>query len=120
MDLIQGEKVFIVDEMERSLHPVLMRKLIELFFKYSNNISTQLIFTTHESTLMDQELLRRDEIWMVEKNTKGVSSLSRLDEKFNLRFDKELETSYLKGLFGATPNLSDETAIQGLKGLLTR
>jgi AAA15 family ATPase/GTPase len=120
LDLIQGKKVFIVDEMERSLHPVLMRKLIELFFKYSNNISTQLIFTTHESTLMDQELLRRDEIWMVEKNTEGVSSLSRLDEKFNLRFDKELEKSYLKGLFGATPNLSDETAIQELRGLLAK
>lgn len=53
--------------MERSLHPALMRKLIELFFKYSNTISTQLIFTTHESTLMDQDLLRRDEIWLIEK-----------------------------------------------------
>ena len=119
LDLIQGEKVFIVDEMERSLHPVLMRKLIELFFKYSNNISTQLIFTTHESTLMDQELLRRDEIWLVGKDKDGVSSISRLDEKFNLRFDKELEKSYLKGLFGATPDLSEETAIQKLRELLT-
>ena len=120
LDLIQGEKVFVIDEMERSLHPALMRKLIELFFKYSNNISTQLIFTTHESTLMDQDLLRRDEIWLMEKNEKGVSSLSRLDETFNLRFDKELEKSYLKGLFGASPDLRDESAIQKLKTILTK
>ncbi len=120
LDLIQGEKVFVIDEMERSLHPTLMRKLIELFYKYSNNISTQLIFTTHESTLMDQDLLRRDEIWLMEKNEKGVSSLSRLDETFNLRFDKELEKSYLKGLFGASPVLRDESAIQKLKTILTK
>ena len=104
--------------MERSLHPALMRKLIELFFKYSNNISTQLIFTTHESTLMDQELLRRDEIWLIEKNEKGMSSLNRLDKKFNLRFDKELEKSYLKGLFGASPDFGSEDTILKLRKLL--
>jgi len=104
--------------MERSLHPTLMRKLIELFFKYSNNLSTQLIFTTHESTLMDQKLLRRDEIWLIEKDNEGVSSLSRLDEKFNLRFDKELERSYLKGLFGASPDFGSEDTILKIKSLL--
>ena len=118
LDLIQGDKVFVIDEMERSLHPALMRKLIELFFKYSNNISTQLIFTTHESTLMDQDLLRRDEIWLIEKNGDGVSSLNRLDEKFSLRFDKELERSYLKGLFGASPNFGSDETILKLKTLL--
>ena len=107
-----------IDEMERSLHPALMRKLIELFFKYSNTISTQLIFTTHESTLMDQDLLRRDEIWLIEKNKEGVSSLNRLDERFNLRFDKELERSYLKGLFGASPDFGSESTILKLRTLL--
>lgn len=119
LDLIQGEKVFVIDEMERSLHPALMRKLLELFFKYSNDISTQLIFTTHESTLMDQDLLRRDEIWLIEKNKEGKSSLNRLDEKFNLRFDKELEKNYLKGLFGASPDFGSENAILKLRALLT-
>ena len=114
LDLIQGEKVFVIDEMERSLHPALMRKLIELFFKYSHNISTQLIFTTHESTLMDQNLFRRDEIWFMEKTNAGISSIIRLDEKFNLRFDKELEKNYLKGLFGAIPIFGDERNIERL------
>ena len=118
LDLIQGDKVFVIDEMERSLHPALMRKLIDLFFKYSNGICTQLIFTTHESTLMDQDLLRRDEIWLIEKTKQGISSLKRLDEKFSLRFDKELERSYLKGLFGAVPQFGQESAILKLRTLL--
>ncbi len=118
LDLIQGEKVFIIDEMERSLHPSLMRKLMYLFYKYSNTISTQLVFTTHESTLMDQDLLRRDEIWLMEKTKQGISSLDRLDEKFSLRFDKELERAYLKGLFGAVPQFGSENAILLLRRLL--
>ena len=119
LDLIQGEKVFVIDEMERSLHPNLMRNLLYLFFKYSNKITTQLIFTTHESTLMDQDLLRRDEIWLMEKERQGVSSLVRLDEKFSLRFDKELEKSYLKGLFGGVPHFQNENAILLLRRILS-
>ena len=67
---------------------------------------------------MDQELLRRDEIWLIEKNKDGVSSLNRLDEKFNLRFDKGLERSYLKGLFGASPDFGSEGTILKLRTLL--
>lgn len=67
LDLIQGEKVFIVDEMERSLHPSLIKQIILLFYKYSKDVSSQLIFTTHESSLMDQKIFRRDEIWLMKK-----------------------------------------------------
>ena len=119
LDLIQGEKVFVIDEMERSLHPNLMRKLLYLFYKYSNTITTQLIFTTHESTLMDQDLLRRDEIWLMEKNEQGVSSLERLDAKFSLRFDKELEKDYLKGAFGGVPQFKEENAILLLRRIIS-
>ena len=118
LDLIQGEKVFVIDEMERSLHPALMRKLMDLFFKYSHNISTQLVFTTHESTLLDQGLLRRDEIWLMEKTSSGVSSAERLDEKFSLRFDKELERNYLKGLFGSVPQFGSENTFLRLRSLI--
>jgi hypothetical protein len=55
----------------------------------------------------------------MEKNKEGVSSLTRLDEKFNLRFDKELERGYLKGIFGASPDFGSETAILKLRSLLT-
>ena len=67
LDLIQGGKVFVVDEMERSLHPSLIKQIILLFYKYSKDISSQLIFTTHESSLMDQTIFRRDEIWLMRK-----------------------------------------------------
>lgn len=120
LDLIQGEKVFVIDEMERSLHPALMRNLMDLFFKYSHDISTQLIFTTHESTLMDQDLLRRDEIWLMEKDKQGVSSIDRLDNKFSLRFDKELERDYLKGIFGAVPKFGPVNAILKLRALMNQ
>ena len=110
LDLIQGEKVFVIDEMERSLHPVLMKKLLSLFYKISKETNTQLIFTTHESTLLTQDLLRRDEIWLMEKEA-GISSFKRLDEKFSLRFDKELEKDYLKGCFGAIPIFAQNESI---------
>ncbi len=112
LDLIQGEKVFAIDEMERSLHPSLMRKFVDLFFHYSNKISSQLIFTTHESTLMNQNLFRRDEIWLMEKASNGISSFERLDKKFSPRFDKSLEKAYLKGLFGAVPIWGEEEMLK--------
>ena len=60
------------------------------------------------------------EIWLMEKTKEGVSSFCRLDEKFNLRFDKELERNYLKGLFGATPNFGSENAILLLRSFVNR
>lgn len=116
LDLIQGGKVFVIDEMERSLHPVLMKKLLNLFYEISNKTSTQLFFTTHESTLLTQELLRRDEIWLMDKSKEGISSFKRLDDKFNIRFDKELEKDYLKGLFGAIPKFeSNDNIIETIR-----
>ena len=56
----------------------------------------------------------------MEKTKKGVSSFSRLDEKFNLRFDKELERNYLKGLFGAIPNFGSDNAISLLRSFVKR
>lgn len=67
---------------------------------------------------MDQDLLRRDEIWLMEKTREGVSSFKRLDEKFSLRFDKELERTYLKGLFGGVPQFGNENTILKLRMLL--
>ena len=69
---------------------------------------------------MDQDILRRDEIWLMEKTKEGVSSFKRLDEKFNLRFDKELERNYLKGLFGATPDFGPESAMLKLRALIKK
>ena len=112
LDFIQGDKVFIIDEMERSLHPTLMIKLIELYFQYSEKMTTQLIFTTHNSSLMSYELLRSDEIWTVNKTEEGISAFSRFDETFNPRFDKILQPSYLKGDFKGIPKFDEEELLK--------
>lgn len=114
LDLIQGEKVFIVDEMERSLHPSLIKQIILLFYKYSKDVSSQLIFTTHESSLMDQKIFRRDEIWLMKKDNNGISSFGRMDNLYNVRFDKMLQNSYLNGEYGATPIFETEEEINKL------
>ena len=68
--------VFVVDELERSMHPILARKFIEFFLKVDDVAKSQLIFTTHESTLLDLELMRRDAIWFAEKDeARSLASL---------------------------------------------
>ncbi len=104
--LISNEKnkIYVIDELERSLHPKLTYRFLELFFEHLKENNTQLIFTTHESTIMDQELLRRDEIWFVERNKDNVSHLYSLD-RFKERYDKKLSKAYLEGRYGAVPVL---------------
>ena len=114
LDLIQGGKVFIVDEMERSLHPTLIQQIVNLFYKYSIGVSSQLIFTTHESSLMNQKIFRKDEIWLMRKNNNGISSFGRMDDLYDVRFDKMLQNSYLNGEYGATPTFETEEEISKL------
>lgn len=93
----------IIDEFDRSLHPKLTKKFFELFYKLNDSASkTQLIVTTHESTLLDQELLRRDEVWFVEKDKNGASNIFSLNQ-FKVRYDSKIEKAYLLGRYGAIP-----------------
>ena len=103
--------VFIVDELERSLHPKLTQHFLELFAELHREKKTQLIFTTHESSIMDQDLFRRDEIWFVERDADNNSSLYALD-RFKERYDKVLSKAYLEGRYGAIPVFSS-FAFQG-------
>lgn len=95
-------KVYVIDEIERSLHPKLTYRFIELFDQMHLSQKIQLIFTTHESAIMDQELFRRDEIWFVERDKENNSSIYSLD-KFKERYDKKLNKAYLEGRYGAIP-----------------
>ncbi len=106
-DLSTSNAVYVVDELDRRLHPLLSRYFVESFFKLRPPGSkSQLIFTTHESNLLDLSLLRRDEIWFVEKDGKGASHLSSLAE-FKVRPDLHIQKGYLNGRFGAIPFLGD-------------
>ena len=98
--------VYIIDEIERSLHPLLIRQLLE---EYLSNCSTetrsQLLLTTHNVMLMDQQLLRRDEMWVTERNKSGVSSLFSFSEYKDVRYDKDIRKSYLQGRMGGIPRI---------------
>lgn len=96
----------VIDEIDRSLHPGLLHKFISFFLDSAQNIKSQLIVTTHESSLLDLSLLRRDEAWFVEKNNHGESHIYSLEE-FQPRFDKEIRKAYLLGRYGAIPFISD-------------
>lgn len=106
MDLLKGDNVFIIDEMERSLHPNLMYDLIDLFITKAVNINSQLIIASHESSLLTQKLLRKDEVWFVVKDKYGSSKLHSLEE-YNIRFDKEIRKDYLLGRFKAIPKIGN-------------
>ncbi|OGV41921.1 MAG: hypothetical protein A2X46_17870 [Lentisphaerae bacterium GWF2_57_35] len=99
------EKVFVIDELDRSLHTLLTRSLVESFLSVRQSSSRgQLIFTTHDGLLLDQNLMRRDEVWFIDKNAQGASALSSLSD-FDVRYDKDIRKSYLQGRFGGIPNI---------------
>jgi hypothetical protein len=96
------DTVFVVDELERSLHPKLTEHFLKLFMEAHDGVRMQLIFTTHEDSIMDQELFRRDEIWFVERDAENASKIYSLD-RFKERYDKKLSKAYLEGRYGAIP-----------------
>jgi len=106
IDLIEGNNVFIIDEMERSLHPNLIYDIFDLFLDSTNSARSQLIVATHESSLLTQKLFRKDEIWFVVKNDSGASLLHSLED-YNIRFDKEIRKDYLLGRFKAIPRIGN-------------
>jgi len=97
-------RVLIVDEFDARLHPLLTRRMLQLFNDPATNPKhAQLVFVTHDSGLLDNLLLRRDQIWFVEKDTKGASTLYSLAEFKGVRNDKDYESGYLGGRYGAIP-----------------
>ena len=112
LDVLEKGGVFFADELDIKLHPLLMRNILLTFTdKEKNSNNAQLIFTTHNTIYMDMDLLRRDEIWFVEKDN-GVSKLYSLDDITNekgekVRKDSNYEKHYLLGNYGAIPNLKN-------------
>jgi len=107
VDLLFSEKVYIIDELDRSLHALLPKFFLEAYLKGSaNQHHSQLIFTTHDTHLLDLNLLRKDEIWFLEKDKQGASHLYSL---VNLKMNPDLniQKGYIQGRFGGIPFLSD-------------
>ncbi|MCK5717023.1 MAG: ATP-binding protein [Thiomargarita sp.] len=103
---LSKDKVFVIDEIERSLHPLLIRKLFELILKHDlyKPAVSQLIASTHEVNLLDiKNLFRKDEIWFMEKKQSGESQIYSLA---NAHVD-DIVDGYMKGRFGAIPFIRD-------------
>lgn len=108
MDMLLNNRedvLYVVDELERSLHPKLTARFLQLFMELHKEHRMQLLFTTHESSIMDQSIFRRDEIWFVERNADNASKVYFLD-RFKERYDKVLSKAYLEGRYGAVPVFS--------------
>lgn len=102
-----SKKVILVDEMDRSLHSTLTKRLLEAYLDIcSNDTRSQLMVTTHDILQMDQELFRRDEMWVTERNSDGVSTLFSFSEYKDIRYDKDIRKSYQQGRLGGVPRLS--------------
>ncbi len=100
-------RVFIVDELDTSLHPLIVRFLLKLIHSPEiNKNNAQLIFTTHDTSLLDLDILRRDQIWFMEKDKQNSSSLYPLSD-FKPRKHELLEKGYLKGRYGALPFIGE-------------
>ena len=98
-------KTYVIDELDRCLHPSLTYKFVDTFLQLAEQKDIQLIVTTHESRLLDFDLLRRDEIWFVNKRKTGESDIYSLEE-YNARFDQKIDKAYLEGRYGGVPVFS--------------
>lgn len=99
------DKVYVVDEIERSIHPILIKSLMERL-SHSEKASGQLIFSTHESGLLDQDIFRPDEIWFAQKDAEQATQLYPLSD-FNIHKTANIENGYLNGRYGGIPFLSN-------------
>jgi hypothetical protein len=97
------QQVVFVDELDRSLHSGLTRSVVESYLQnWQPGQTTQFLFTSHDATLLDQDLFRRDEVWLLEKTDRGDTEIRSLGD-YRVRTDKRLMKDYLQGRFGAVP-----------------
>ena len=108
-DTLSTGNILIVDEIENGLHPTVVKKMIELFYDPKTNpYNAQLICTTHNMQLID-EAVQRDEVWLMDKNTYGESTIIHISDIPGLRNYDKLGQKMIEGAFGAMPNIITNT-----------
>jgi len=110
LDTLKNGKILLIDELDASLHPILTQHLIEMFHnKELNQKNAQLIFATHDTNLLQNHLLCRDQIWFTEKDKYGATDIYSLLEykESKTRKDTNKEKYYLQGRYGAIPYLGE-------------
>lgn len=104
LDVLANGYVLFVDELHDNLHPKLVQFLVELFHnKETNPKNAQLIFTTHETSILNQDVFRRDQIWFCERNKEQETIVYPLSDFSPKKGKENLEVAYLSGRYGALP-----------------
>jgi uncharacterized protein len=104
LDTVSNNRVAFIDEIETSLHPLLTVSLLQ--FLHQNSRGGQIVFTTHDTTLLSKDIFRRDQIWFTEKDHSGASKLYPLTD-YKPRKGEALQKGYLAGRYGAIPILKE-------------
>ena len=106
LDVLEGGYTLIVDELNSSLHPCALKGIIEMFHdKEINKKNAQLVFTTHEVSIIDDDTFHKDQIWFVQRPDGLLTELTPLSD-YEIRDLRTFKKSYLNGKFGAIPMTS--------------
>lgn len=112
LDVLQHGYVLFVDELNDNLHPHLVKFLVQLFHdNRTNQKNAQLIFTAHETSILTQEVFRRDQVWFTEKDEFNATTLYPLSDFSPRKGVEHLEKSYLQGRYGALPYFGDVASL---------
>lgn len=103
IDIILRDKILIWDEMETSLHPSIVNEILRLILHGNSKSRAQIIFSTHDTNLLDLTRFRRDQIWFTELTPSRSTDLYSLAELKNVRKDENISKGYLNGKYGAIP-----------------
>ena len=103
IDILNKGKILICDELENSLHESVIYQIVQLFQQYQKDKFAQLIFSTHDTSLLDTALFRRDQVWFTQLNENRATDLYSLAEIRNVRKTENLEKGYVSGNYGAIP-----------------
>jgi hypothetical protein len=106
--MCQKHGLFVIDEIDRSLHPLLAKGFVRAFLQAGAGKGSQLIFTTHDTTFLDLDLLRRDEIWFANKKPPISSTELYSLADYKVRTDLKIDKAYLQGRFEAVPPIEAE------------
>lgn len=111
LDVLSNGKILVVDELDARLHPVITQAIVQMFHNTNlNPKNAQLIFATHDTNLLDNKFFRRDQVWFMEKDKYGATSLYSLVD-FKVRNDASFEKDYIAGKYGAIPFLGGITRL---------
>lgn len=106
IDILNQGKILICDELENSLHESVIFQIVQLFQYYKKDKFAQLIFSTHDTSLLDSDLFRRDQVWFAQLNQDRATDLYSLVEIKNVRKTENLKKGYVSGKYGAIPMLN--------------